>query len=392
MELDQIIKRLEWLDDEHRKDKTALATLEARIIALEGGIPALSQQINDLSGELTRMTATLARLDQFDAALAQVRVEVNRTIEGVEKARSDHEREVEKVRRVELEGINKAIGEIRKGLDPLPEIRKGLQTRQDEDFRLGRLIEEVEKKVVDTKRYDEEYKRSLRLIEEGRRQDSKRLTDLVGEITTARKRVDEQRGKVDLMSDGIRKLETRLGEILAAESERRQSQAAFLEKQTMAQVERERTWKEWQVRFETVEKVANGLDTQWQGIDATHRSVKKSQETLDETTQRFERRIAEITEMQRLNEDRFRQDWISFKADDQKRWNNYSLASEEQQREVTRQFEKMTERLVLLEDLGQELQDLVQQVNEEAGRRLQGLLSLAHEYMNAYENVFGRPR
>ena len=218
------------------------------------------------------------------------------------------------------------------------------------------------------------------------------MTDLVGEVSTVRKRVDEQRGKVDLAVDGIRKLETRLGEVMAAESERRQSQAGFIEKQTMLQVERDRTWKEWQVRFETVEKVANNLDTQWQAIDATHRSVKKSQETLDDTTQRFERRIAEITEMQRLNEDRFRQDWVSFKADDQKRWNNYTLAADEQKREETRQFEKLTERLVLLEDLGQELQDLVQQVNEEAGRRLQGLLSLAHEYMTAYENVFGRPR
>jgi len=392
MELDQIVKRLEWLDDEHRKDKTSIATLESRIIALEGGIPALSQQIKDLSGEITRIAATLGRLDQFDASLAQTRVEFNRSLEGVEKARTDHEREVEKVRRVELEGINKAMGEIRKGQDLIPDLRKGLQTRQEEDIRLGRLIEEVEKKVVDTKRYDEEYKRSLRLIEEGRRQDSKRLTDLDGEVVAVRKRVDEQRGKIDMTADGQRKLETRQGEIQAAESERRQSQAAFIEKQTMLQVERERTWKEWLVRFETVEKVANGLDTQWQAIDATHRSVKKSQEALDETTQRFERRLNEITEMQRLTEDRFRQDWVTFKADDQKRWNNYTLSAEEQQREVGRQFDKLSERLVFLEDLGQELQDLVHQANEEAGKRLQGLLALAHEYMTAYENVFGRPR
>ncbi len=313
MELDQIVKRLEWLDDEHRKDKTTIATLEARMIALEGGIPALSQQIKDLGGEITRVAATLGRLDQFDASLAQTRVEFTRSIESLEKARTDHEREVEKVRRFELEGVNRAMGEIRKGLDPIPDLRKGLQTRQEEDIRLSRLIEEVEKKVVDTKRYDEEYKRSLRLIEEGRRQDSKRLTDLDGEVVAARKMVEEQRGKLDMTADGIHKIETRLGEMQAAESERRQSQTAFIEKQTMLQVERERTWKEWLVRFETVEKVANGLDTQWQAIDATHRSVKKSQEALDETTQRFERRINEITEMQRLTEDRFRQDWSPLK-------------------------------------------------------------------------------
>ena len=34
MELEQIIKRLEWLDDEHRRDKTAISTLEKRLQVL----------------------------------------------------------------------------------------------------------------------------------------------------------------------------------------------------------------------------------------------------------------------------------------------------------------------------------------------------------------------
>ena len=32
-----------------------------------------------------------------------------------------------------------------------------------------------------------------------------------------------------------------------------------------------------------------------------------------------------------LTEERFRQEWVNFKADDQKRWTNYTLAQEEQQ-------------------------------------------------------------
>ena len=117
MELDQIVKRLEWLDEEHRKDKTSIATLEARIISLEGGIPALSQQIKDLNGEITRIASSLGRLDQFDASLAQTRVEFTRALDGFDKARTDHDREVEKVRRFELEGINKAIGELKRATD-----------------------------------------------------------------------------------------------------------------------------------------------------------------------------------------------------------------------------------------------------------------------------------
>jgi hypothetical protein len=94
--------------------------------------------------------------------------------------------------------------------------------------------------------------------------------------------------------------------------------------------------------------------------------------------------------MQRLTEDRFRQDWVAFRADDQKRWTNYALVQEEQQREITRSFERYSERIVALEDMTQEVQDIVQQVKEESQKRLQNLLAMAHEWVEQYDRVFGR--
>jgi hypothetical protein len=91
-----------------------------------------------------------------------------------------------------------------------------------------------------------------------------------------------------------------------------------------------------------------------------------------------------------LSEDRFRQDWTSFKADDQKRWTNYSIAHEEQGREVGRQFDKIIGRFAGLEDSTQELQDAIVLINEETEKRLQALLSLAHEWMATYEKTFNK--
>jgi hypothetical protein len=388
MELEQIIKRLEWLDDEHRRDKSTIATLEKRIADMEGGIPALNQGIKQVSGEISRLAASLTRIDSLESSLVQIRVDANRNLEAVEKLRSEHERETEKVRHVEIEALAKSINEVRKGLDPIPDLKKAVQARLEEDYRLTRLIEETGVKVVENRRNDDEYKRMLRLLEEGQRTENKRLNDLLGEVSALRKRTEEQRGKVDITSDQLRKLETRMSELAVAENERRAAQAAFLEKQTLVQAERERTWKEWLVRFEAVEKRASGLDTQVQNLDATHRSVKRSQDALDEVTNRIDRRINEITEVQRLSEDRFRQDWTSFKADDQKRWTNYSIAHEEQGREVGRQFDKIIGRFAGLEDSTQELQDAIVLINEETEKRLQALLSLAHEWMATYEKTF----
>ena len=260
----------------------------------------------------------------------------------------------------------------------------------EEDFRLGRLIEEVNQKVSEYRRGDEDFRRSIKLLEESHRQETKRVTDIQGEMAAVRKRQDEQRGKVDLVTESMRKMELRIGEFHAAESERRQAQAAFVDKQNMAALERDRVWKEWQIRFDLIERQGMGLDAQLQAIEATHRLVKRSQESFDDITQRFERRINEITEMARLTEDRFRQEWVAFRADDQKRWTNYALVQEEQQRELTRHFDRYNDRIVLLEDLTQEIQDLVHQIKEENQKRLQSLLALSHDWVEQYDRVFGR--
>ena len=216
------------------------------------------------------------------------------------------------------------------------------------------------------------------------------MTDLQGEVAALRKRQEEQRGKVDINTDSIRKLEIRLGEIQTNETERRQSQLAFFEKQTMVNVERDRIWKDWQTRFDEIAGVSTNIDTQLQALDNLQRTVKRAQEDFEEITQRFERRINEITEMQRLMEDRFRLEWVGFRADDQKRWTNYALSQEEQQREVNRQYQQLTERMAPLEEMVHDIQDYVQQINEETGKRLQAILTAARQLLDQYDQTLGK--
>jgi len=390
MDLDQLAKRIEWLEEERRKDKLIIQTLEERLAVMERELPGLSQSSKETQGDVRRLSAMLAKFDHIDAAISQVRIDLSRSIEAIDKAHQEREREMEKVRLADQETLTKAIAEVRRGLDPIPELRKSIQARMEEDFRLARLIEEMNQKNVEYRRSDDEYRRSLKLLEEAQRQEAKRITDMQGEVAAIRKRQDELRGKTDLVMDSARKVEMRISEFQAAESERRQAVTAFMDKQNLAAVERDRIWKEWQARFDLIERQAMNLDTQLQAIEATNRSIKRSQEAFDEITQRFERRINEINEMQRLTEDRFRQEWVAFKADDQKRWTNYSLVQEEQSRELARNFERYNERIVLLEDTLQEVQDILHQMREDNQKRLQSLLAVAHEWVEEYDRIFGR--
>ena len=187
-------------------------------------------------------------------------------------------------------------------------------------------------------------------------------------------------------------MDLRINELQASEVERKQAQNVFIEKQNMYMIDRERIWKDWNQQFEDIIQKAVSLDSQIQTLDATNRAVKRSQEAFDDIIQRFERRVNEITEMQRLVEERFRQEWVNFKADDQKRWTNYTLSSEEKQREISRQIEKQNDRLVLVEDATQEIKDMIRQTNEEIQNRLQGLLALSHQWMDDYDRLFSKTR
>ena len=88
------------------------------------------------------------------------------------------------------------------------------------------------------------------------------MADLQGEISATRKRIEEVRGMSDLFTDSIRRIETRQTELLASEAERRQSQTAFIEQQSRLQVDRDRTWKEWEERFDSLAKQTESIETQ----------------------------------------------------------------------------------------------------------------------------------
>ncbi len=392
MEMDQILKRVQWMDDERRKDKDTIAMLENRILALEGSLNASRQQVKEVSSEVTRLGTIITRMDQFDANLLQQRIEAKKTVEDLDREIKKREEEMVKVHRLEVKTLDTAIFDLRKELEPIPRLEKSILNRVEQETRLGRLIDEIKAKIEMVRHSEEEYTRTYRLLEDGRRQDTKRINDLLGEVAALRKRVDDQRGQAELVNNGLRKLETRLSELMTVEAERRDTQTAFLDKQTLLQVERDRIWKDWEARFQIVEKQATDVEEQLQKLEITHRDAKRSQQILDDLTLRVERRINEITEVQRLSEDRFRQDWVTFKADDQKRWTNYTLTQEEHRNEINRNTEKLTERITQIEDSLQEEQDLFEQMDEQTGKRLQSLLAVVHEWVSVYERSTGRVR
>jgi DNA repair exonuclease SbcCD ATPase subunit len=286
--------------------------------------------------------------------------------------------------------LHKAIDELRRSIETeFPPIKRDLKARILEETRLNEAIKELKPPIDDAVRIAHEATRTQRVFEESKKQDAKRVADLQGELSSLRKRIDETKSKIDLDADGFKNMDNRIKQLQLSESERKVAQTTFIEQQAIAQIDRDRSYKEWKEKFDSIKLQTEAFDAQVLKLEETLRTARRAQETYTELNTKLERRINEVTEMQRLAEDRLRQEWVTFKADDQKRWTGYTLSQDEGVKDVRRMVQKLEERISPLNEHIETIQDQMHQTSSATEQQLQELMNVAHEWLSAYERIMG---
>jgi chromosome segregation ATPase len=390
MEFEHIVKRLEWLDNQQRENKDVLSTLSDRLNSLEASTNAVSKQIKTMSKQVADMASAAKRTDQYETMLTKQRNDIVKLIEENEKARTRAERETTKQLQSELNEASKTLAQLKSTTTTnIQEIKKQLKEHTNEIQRTLTNMGDFKTQVEQAMHSNEDVLHSLKTVDQTRKNDMKQVTDIQGELTAMRKRVDDTRDKYALTTDGLRNVENRFTDLIASELERKQAQAAFLEQQAIAQIDRDRAWKDWKEKYDAFQKEAANFESRIQTLDEALRGAKKAQDTYLELNTKLERRINEVTEMQRLAEDRLRQEWISFKVDDQKRWTGYSLSNEESFRDIRKDLQKAEDRITPLNDATQVLQDQMHQVTDTSEKELQEIMNVVHEWMTSYQRIMG---
>src|SRR4030042_2200226 len=231
MDIDQLQKRIQWVEEERRKEKDAIALLENKIISLEGTLSSSLQQFKGLSSEITRLSAIIIRMDQYDQTLVKTRIESKQGMDDLEKAIKLRFDEIEKVRLAESRSFDSSISDLQKQLEVIPKLDKNIQSRVDIEIAIRRSVDELRSKIDAVRIEEEEYTRTVRLLEDGRRQDAKRIVDLQGEVNALRKRMDDQRGQSEVINTNLRKLDTRFNELITVEDEDREAMQGFITNQ-----------------------------------------------------------------------------------------------------------------------------------------------------------------
>ncbi|HOV06582.1 MAG TPA: hypothetical protein PLV27_04915 [Anaerolineaceae bacterium] len=390
MENDEILKRLEFQDAERRKDKQTINDLLAQVATLQETINAQKREITHLSVENKKSATLYVRVEEYEEALAKLKAELVKPAADLDKKIALLEKEIESQRAEDMSVINRRLLELQNEIKPINELKNDIQTKLGDDFHLSQRIEELAKQFPELRQKDEELLRAIKLSDDHDRIEAKRVSDLAIELTTIRKKIDDEKIASDSQKEYLKKLEALINDLQNREQQRIQEQIAFIETQSRQTIDREGFIKDWQEKKDQLQALSASLQAQMLDLQGLNRTIKEAQAEFDELNQRLERRLNEISEMNRLQEERLRQEWISFKADDQKRWSNYSLNQEEMIREKDREMTKVIERLTKLEDTSLQIVDSVQIINEETEKRVRTLLVMANEIMSSFERSIGK--
>ena len=379
MDLDKALQTISELENEIAVLKKSLSIQTSKTNNLDEKVSGFLGTIREQKKEVDRLNASVNGLGQFDSTITQLRVDFTRRMEEYEKRRLTDDKMRENLWRDEANGLNLAIEKLKQEL--AKDVDNKLKSSVDEIDRVLKHTKEIQTSTEQSLKSDEEAKGNINLLLQELKQLQKRMDNNSNEMENMRKRQDGIREKQDIILGDLRTNDSRLNEIITTESERKQTYINFVEQQTLTQRERDRIWNEWQQQFDDSIKQIYKLipDLQNQQIE-----LAKTKNTFEEVTKNFERRINEVTELYRLMDEKFRQEWATYKSDSEKKWSNISIVLEEKQTNLTEQLEKIKERMLTVEDGTHEMQEALLLMSKEIQKGMQGLMNMVNGWLDAF--------
>ena len=362
MDINQAARMIEWLDEERRRDKATIATLEERLAQQQDNIDTLLRRVNGVESDLTTTRTQFVPSGRDTDMLDQIRKEMQQLIEMAESKRLTAERESERRAELTRENINRPLREVIEKVSKLERAQTEIPAINTERDRFSTSVNTLQQRVDDLFKKLEEPDRRLAFLEEQRRQDARRISETQSEIPEVQKQIDTIKPKMALLEDLALRTERRVQEVQNGDRERREQIQQFIDQQTLVLQQRDQQVKELLEKFGEQDGQMQRNIERFETWSETYREMKKIIDDFERIGDRLERRINEVAEMQRLSEERFRQEWNDWTSDDQKRWKQFTLSNDEVWRSHDKEFERFVERISEMQGLFAPLQDGLERI------------------------------
>lgn len=372
MDLSQLTKLVQYIDEERRKDRALIIQLQERVDTLLREAEARTRYAQSLEATLNELKLQLTRAMGWTSATAQLREEFNQIIARIEDQRTKAERELTRTRQIEIESIVRQLNELKKESKTYAGYAEQIEARKAEEARLAELIGRVQVQVVELDRRFDQPTAQISFLEEQRRQDAKRIAAIEQEMPEVKKRIDQFMPRLLLLDEAIRRKQTEIEE--AAKLLEAQSQ--LIESQRVADIRRERQFAEYAEVIERMKVRADEIAQQVTGFIQLREEVKRELAMLPDFRDRLEVRINELFEIQRDAEERAKRAADAFREQIEKEWRAFTVAQDEKWFERDRRISDLDMRVAELEE---ELPKLQPQITP--------LYTILEAFSQAYANA-----
>ncbi len=286
MNLDQVVQLVNWLDEEHRRDKAQIGELQNQISQQYTQIQALNKNIQDLEERLTRVQGQALRYSQVEQAVGQVKTEVQIAIDQYEKQRVRAEEDTFKIRQLEREREDQVHASLQMQIEALQQFQRSIVGDHEMLNRLDLSIPTLQREIEGSLRRDEGYDQRLQILEEWvprfgqlateQRQLSERLRQERAEAAEAARRAEQQRARHmaewgEQMKASRREIDDWLGDMRGIKEQIKEDRKIYPQLLELADQLKpiEPRLMQWQrlveeTRHKEREQIVNDLEKRWQ--------------------------------------------------------------------------------------------------------------------------------
>ncbi len=342
--------RLDWLDEERRKQTRKVTELEQKLTLQEREIAGREQRIQDLERQLSSTTAQLGRIPKIDIQLAQFKDEIVQMIEQYDQRRIQSEAEMDRLRRVEHEGSAREMAELRKEIGFVPKLQNEMALRVAEETRLANLIGQQKTQTDNLKNRLESWDSNFAFLEEKEKHNNRNITEVQTAVVEINKRWEHIYSRLDTSNSAILRLESSLQSITEKQNQVQESTKNWMEQIQIGEYERNQRLEGWRRVLEEQEDSMERFNKEFIKFSDMYKEAQMAVQTLSGWQEELEKQQREASEILRVETSRMQSRWDDFRHENDKRWKSQGVDAEQRWNTVNRHEREIREMLDLIED------------------------------------------
>jgi len=315
MNLEQAVQLLNWLDEEHRKDKTQIAELAGQLTQQYTLVAGLNKTVQDLEERLARLQSQSLRFTQLEQTAGQTKAEVQMALEQHDKRYTQRETEAFQMRQLERERSEQILSTLQLQIEGLQQWQRSITGDHEMINRIDLTLPTFQREIEDNIRRDEEMHQRLQLIEE--------WVPRFGQMATEQRQLSERLTK---------------------------ERAEAVEAARRAEQQRARHMAEWAEQMKASRREVDEWIAQMRTIQEQHKDSRKLYSEMQELEERLKQMEARLLQWQRLLEETRRKERDQLLGDVDKRWQQQLGEWQFLRDEWTKRISAVTDRVSKLED------------------------------------------